>query len=71
MGSTTEKSDIRIALDAMGGDNAPESVIDGAKLALEQDKNLHFIIFGKESIIAPLVDRLPLVKENSTLHFTD
>ena len=31
---------MRIALDAMGGDHAPEPNVEGAKAALEADKSL-------------------------------
>ena len=37
---------IKIALDAMGGDNAPASVIDGADIAKAQASNVEFIFVG-------------------------
>ncbi|MEO1019046.1 MAG: phosphate acyltransferase, partial [Pseudomonadota bacterium] len=40
-----------IALDAMGGDQAPDIVIAGAALALEQEPSLHFTLFGDEAQI--------------------
>ena len=46
-----------IALDAMGGDKAPESVIDGARRALKMFPDARFIFFGREQIIAPLIQR--------------
>ena len=45
---------ISIAIDAMGGDNAPDKTIEGIKLFLDKNKNKNdFIlnIFGKENII--------------------
>ena len=38
-----------LALDAMGGDNAPQAVVDGAVLALDQlDKDMTIWLFGDE-----------------------
>lgn len=44
-----------IALDAMGGDKAPESVIAGARLALKWFPNTRFIFYGREPVIAPMI----------------
>jgi len=56
---------ISIAIDAMGGDNAPNKTIDGVKIFLEKyEKNNDFIlnIFGKED---ELIDLLKKYKINS------
>ena len=42
---------IRIALDAMGGDNAPQSVIDGALRAVAIGCRAEFILVGLEDVI--------------------
>lgn len=39
---------VRIAVDANGGDDAPEIVVDGCLMALEEDKNIELILFGDE-----------------------
>ena len=46
------KSEIVIALDAMGGDGAPDVVIRGANIARVRYPQLRFMFFGKESAIA-------------------
>ncbi len=48
-----------IALDAMGGDNAPVIVIDGAALARARTPDIQFIFFGDEAQIAPLLAHYP------------
>ena len=48
-----------IALDAMGGDRAPEIVVRGANIALQRHPDTHFLLFGSEAKIAPLLKRLP------------
>ena len=42
---------IRIAIDAMGGDLGPQAVIDAAVVALQERANLELMIFGKEDEI--------------------
>ncbi|MGM0608575.1 MAG: phosphate acyltransferase PlsX [Candidatus Muiribacteriota bacterium] len=37
-----------VIIDIMGGDNAPEETIKGVKLALQENKNLNFILVGDE-----------------------
>lgn len=44
---------ITIALDCMGGDNAPGIVIDGAAQALARHPDLRFLLFGDEQKIKP------------------
>lgn len=48
---------MRIALDAMGGDYAPEAVVKGAILAAEQlEKDDVILLIGKEDAIQPLLN---------------
>ena len=35
-----------IALDAMGGDNAPKKVVEGLRIFLEEDNEIAFTLFG-------------------------
>lgn len=42
---------IKIAIDAMGGDLGPQAVIDAAVVALQERANLELMIFGKEDEI--------------------
>lgn len=46
-----------IALDAMGGDKAPEAVIQGARLVLKEFPGTRFIFYGREHVIGPLIAR--------------
>lgn len=45
-----EKS-ITVAVDAMGGDNAPGEIIKGAVLAVNEKDNIKVILVGKEDVI--------------------
>jgi len=42
---------IKIAIDAMGGENAPKKIIEGIKISLDQDKNNFFYLYGQENKI--------------------
>ena len=48
-------SSIVIALDAMGGDHAPSSVLDGARLVSERHRDIRFLIFGDETRLEALM----------------
>src|ERR1051326_1919681 len=60
---------ISIALDAMGGDHAPDMVINGAALAARKDPHLAFHIFGDEARLRPLVSRHGAL-ESARIHHT-
>ena len=62
---------ITVALDAMGGDRAPSMVLRGAEIALERHPGTHFLLFGNEGRIAPLLTRLPRLAKAATLCHTD
>jgi phosphate acyltransferase len=42
-----------LAIDAMGGDNAPDMVLDGLELAAERHPNARFLVVGDEAALAP------------------
>ena len=45
-------SDItRVALDAMGGDNAPKEIIKGAVEAVKARKDIHILLTGQEEVL--------------------
>ncbi|MBP5855784.1 phosphate acyltransferase PlsX [Marivibrio halodurans] len=46
---------LTISLDGMGGDNAPDSVVEGAAIARERNPALRFLLYGDEARLKPLV----------------
>lgn len=60
-----------IALDAMGGDDAPAMVVQGAEIARQRHPDLQFLLFGDEARIAPLLDRLPKLRAVVAIRHTD
>src|SRR6476646_205985 len=55
----------------MGGDGAPAMVLRGADIALERHPAAHFLLFGNESQIAPLLSKLPRLAAAASVHHTD
>jgi phosphate acyltransferase len=63
---------ITIALDTMGGDRAPGMVVKGAEIALQRHPDLHFLLFGAEDEIRPLLAKAPrLCKAVTLLHTSE
>ena len=50
---------MKIAVDAMGGDNAPQAIIEGAALAV-REFDCRIILVGDREIIEPQLDRMDL-----------
>ncbi|SDN26779.1 phosphate acyltransferase PlsX [Alkalicoccus daliensis] len=53
---------MRLAVDAMGGDYAPQSTIEGCQLALDTYKDLELIIIGDNEKMAPYLKKSKRVK---------
>ena len=62
---------LRISLDAMGGDVGPAVVVPGAALAAERHPGIRFLMFGDESVVAPLVAAEPRLAGRVELRHTD
>jgi len=62
---------LTIALDAMGGDSAPRMVVSGANIARRRHPQVHYLMFGREADVAPLLSKMPRLKAVTTLVHTD
>ncbi len=58
---------LTIALDAMGGDNAPGVVIRGANIARQRHPDVDFLLVGREADIRQHLDRLKKLQEVVTI----
>lgn len=58
---------MRIAVDAMGGDNAPKAIVEGVMLAKKDFPDIAFQLYGKEAEIAKYVTD----EKNVTIIHTD
>lgn len=59
---------MRIALDAMGGDHAPEPIISGAVQAVQSVENLHVVLVGDQQQIEPFLEQSGGRPEQIELH---
>ena len=61
-----------IAIDAMGGDKAPKSVIAGLAISSVRNPNYKYLIFGDKNQIAPLIKRRTnLISVAEVIHVED
>lgn len=54
---------INIAVDAMGGDNAPDQIVKGAFMALEDKSDIRILFTGQEERIRPILDSKGLSRD--------
>ena len=64
-------SKTRLALDAMGGDNAPGIVIKGADVAKAKNPDLEFVFIGDSERIKPYLSRSIHLKNAPIIHADD
>ena len=63
--------EIVLALDAMGGDQAPGMVLKGANIARLRYPDLRFVLFGDESAIQPVLSRFKKLAAVCTVRHTE
>ena len=64
-------SKVRIALDAMGGDDGAAVVIPGAAISLARHREIEFLLVGDRAKIGPELDRHPQLRAVSKIVHTD
>ena len=57
-------SKIRIAVDAMGGENSPNKILKGIQLALKNNSDNFFLLFGNKEIIKKSLDNFSSIKNH-------
>lgn len=58
---------MKIAVDAMGGDNAPQAIVEGVMLAKKEFSDIEFLLYGKEAEIRKYITD----EKNITIIHTD
>jgi glycerol-3-phosphate acyltransferase PlsX len=59
-----------IALDCMGGDHAPDAIVEGADIARIRYPGVKFLLFGDKHRILPLLAKYPLLANTSEVRHT-
>ncbi|MDA1089388.1 MAG: phosphate acyltransferase PlsX [Proteobacteria bacterium] len=62
---------LTLSIDAMGGDNAPDMVIEGIEASMARLSKAKFLLFGDEAKLAPLLERHPQAAAVSEIRHTD
>lgn len=65
---------MKIAIDAMGGDNAPKEIVLGVNRALQEFTDTEFILYGKESSIKEFLtdnERVRVIHTDEKIESTD
>ena len=59
---------IHLSLDAMGGDKAPQIIVDGAAQSKIRYPDVKFSFFGNKNKLLPLVSSLKALKDSQIIH---
>jgi len=62
---------ITIALDCMGGDGAPDFVIEGAEIVASSNPDIHFRFYGNSMSISPIIQHYPALGGRYEIFHTD
>ena len=62
---------IVIAIDAMGGDNAPKKIIDGIELYQQKNKNVFYKLFGDKNSINNSLKNKKINKQSYEIFHTE
>ena len=65
------KSEVRIALDAMGGDSGPSVIVPAAAIALVRRPDVSFSLFGDERLIRPILGAHPALANKARIVHCD
>ena len=55
---------IKIAIDAMGGDDSPRKIINGIEMSLKSNKENFFYLYGDKNILEKEVSKKKILSEN-------
>ena len=62
---------IKIAVDAMGGENSPYKVVKGIEIHFLKSKNIFYNIFGNKNKILPIIQKTKISNQNYKIIHTE
>ena len=62
---------IKIAIDAMGGENSPDKIIKGIEIHNSTTENVYYNIFGNKNIIQPIINKHKILSKNYKIIHTE
>ena len=60
-----------IAIDAMGGENSPNKVIEGLSIHTKSSNSISYNIYGNKNLIEPLIDKFKISRNIIKIFHTD
>ncbi|SVB46090.1 uncharacterized protein METZ01_LOCUS198944, partial [marine metagenome] len=66
----TSEAKVTLAIDAMGGDEGPDEILEGLALAVEEaPRSARFVVVGQEDVLGPMIETKPrLTSANVETH---
>ena len=58
---------VKIAVDAMGGENAPRKIIKGINISLKKNRENYFYLFGNKDLINDEINNDKLLRDNTEI----
>jgi len=58
---------VKIAIDAMGGENSPKKIIEGIEISLKSNQENYFYLFGKKDLLEKEIAKKKLIKKYSEI----
>jgi len=55
---------IKIAIDAMGGENSPKKIIDGIEISLKANQENFFYLYGKENLLKKEISKNKILSQH-------
>ena len=62
---------VKIAIDAMGGDNAPKKIIDGINISLQSNQENFFFLYGKQDLLEKELAKNKLLQQHCEIINTE
>ena len=58
---------VKIAIDAMGGENSPKKIIEGIEISLKSNQENFFYLFGKKDLLEKEISKKKIIKKYSEI----
>ena len=55
---------VKIAIDAMGGENSPRKIIEGIEISLKSNQENFFYLYGKKDLLDKEVNKKKIIREH-------
>ena len=62
---------VKIAIDAMGGENSPKKVIDGIEMSLKSNQENFFYLYGKRNLLEKEISNRKIIQKHSEIINTE